>query len=129
APTALVIFSYKPGATTVAQAGVPAASGTAFRMYAESSGSVRTAMAIANNGSGSARVIFEVFNMDGSTGGLPLPASVDLTGFGHTGSFLDDIFPNHTLPNPFQGIVRISTSATDGISVIGVRSRFNELND
>src|SRR5262249_13897209 len=39
APTPLVVFSYKRGAVTVSEAGVPAIKGTAFRMYVESAGS------------------------------------------------------------------------------------------
>jgi hypothetical protein len=130
APTPLIVFSNKPGPATVAQAGVPAVSGSAFRMYAESSGNVQTAIAIANNGPvNGITVTFEVFNMDGSTAGLPPPASSNLQGYGHTATFLSDVFPNHSLPNPFRGIVRISTTSASGISVVGVRSRLNELND
>src|SRR5262249_5425332 len=37
-PTALVLFTFKPGAVTVTEAGVPVATANAFRLYVESAG-------------------------------------------------------------------------------------------
>jgi hypothetical protein len=133
APTPLVVFSYKPGGiTTVSEAGVPAASGTAFRMYAESLGipgqpdNIQAGIAVTNNGSTTATVTFELFNLDGSTTGMPAPAFLTLPAFGHAGKFLAEIFQGQSLPNPFKGIVRISTTSTSGVSVVGLRTRHNE---
>jgi sugar lactone lactonase YvrE len=133
APVPLVIFSYQPGGTvTVTQAGVPSTSGTAFRIYVESSGNsgepgtIQSGVAIANNTSSPATVTLELTNLDGSTAGLPGPVSQTLPGSGHIGQFLAQAFPG--IPNPFKGILRVST-ASPGISVIGLRTRSNERGD
>jgi sugar lactone lactonase YvrE len=133
APVPLVVFSYKPGRTiTVTQAGVPSTSGTAFRIYVESAGAdgqpgtIQSGVAIANNTSMPASVTLELTNLDGSSTGLPGTASQTLPGFGHIGLFLNQAFPG--LPSPFKGILRVSTSSP-GISVIGLRSRYNERGD
>jgi hypothetical protein len=133
APTPLLVFSYKPAGVTVSEAGVPPISGTAFRMYAESSGiqsgNIQTGIAVANNASTPISVTFELTNLDGSTTGLPRPVTLNLPGYGHLGKFLADIFQNQTLPNSFKGVVRISTPSASGISVVGLRTRYNELLD
>jgi sugar lactone lactonase YvrE len=134
-PTPLVVFSFKPGTTTLSEAGVPAASGTAFRMYGESSGtasapgSIQAGIAVTNNAAAGAPVTFELFNPDGSTAGLPAPVSINLPAYGHIAKFLSELFPNPPLPNPFQGVVRMSTTSPSGISVVGLRTRYNELGD
>ena len=130
APTPLVVFSYKPLGIVVSEAGVPTLSGTAFRMYVESSGAsgqagnIQTGIAVANNSTAAATVTFELTNLDGSTTGLPAAATINVPASGHKGQFLADIFPSG-LPNPFKGVLRISTTAT-GISVVGLRARYNE---
>src|SRR5207302_1095796 len=40
--------------------------------------------------------------------------------------FLNDIFPS--LPNPFKGVLRITTTSS-GLSVVGLRTRINERSD
>ena len=130
-PTPLVIFSYRPGGTvTVSEAGVPASSGTAFRLYAESSGvhaqsgAIESGIAVTNNGSAAATVSLELTNSDGSATGLPA-VSYNLPGFGHLSLFLSQAFSG--LPNPFKGILRVS--APSDISVVGLRSHYNERGD
>ena len=131
APSALIVFSYKSGNVTVSQAGVTSVRGTALRMYAESagilfgSGNIQSGLAVANNSSAEITVTFELYNRDGSTTGLPTPASKTVGPFGQIAVFLSDIFPG-TLPDPFRGVVRISTPSSDGVSAVGLRSRLNE---
>ena len=55
-----------------------------------------------------------------------VPITVPLAGFGQTAKYLSDIFPS--LPNPFKGVVRITTTSS-GLSVVGLRVRFNERGD
>jgi hypothetical protein len=43
--------------------------------------------------------------------------------------FLGEISGLGNLPNPFQAIVRISTTSAPGISVVGLRGRYNERTD
>jgi sugar lactone lactonase YvrE len=127
APIPLVIFSYRPAGTiTVSEAGVPSIGGNALRVYVESAGSIQSGIAVANNSPMPASVTFELTNLDGSTNGLPAPVSGTLAGFGHSAQFLSQMFPG--LPGSFKGILRVS-SGSSGISVVGLRSRYNERND
>ena len=126
APTALVVFSYKPAAVTVTEAGVPVTSGTAFRMYVENGINMDSGIAVADASSGGS-VTFDIRDLNGApVPGIspvtipPLPAS------GQTAKFLAGIFP--TLPNPFKGVLRITTTSS-GISVVGLRTRTNERGD
>jgi hypothetical protein len=126
-PVPLVDFSYRPGgAVTVTQAGVPSTTGTAFRVYVESSGSIQSAIALANNASTPVTVNLEATNLDGTSAGLPGPVSQVLPGFGHIAKFISDALPG--MPGSFKGIVRISTDSTD-VSAIGLRTVSNERNE
>src|SRR6185436_15669484 len=111
-PVPLVVFSFKPGAFTLTQAGVPANSGTAFRMYAEASGSggvgsIATGIAVANASTSAATVTFDLFSANGAPTGLT--KSYPISGNGQIAKFLGEIFPALTLP--FQGVLRISTDS------------------
>ena len=129
APVSLVVFTYKPAGITLSEAGVPATQGNLFHMYVEASGtlgtagSIETGFAIANTSTASGTVTLQVTNLNGETTSLP-PASVQtLLASGQIVGFLSSFFP--ALQKPFRGILRISTS-TSGISVVGIRSRYNE---
>jgi hypothetical protein len=127
APVALVVFSFRPAGITVTEAGVPVTSGTAFRLYVESagttgqSGNIQTGIAVANTSGASASVTFDITDLNGASVGIA-PASVNLPPSGQTAQFLSQLFPS--LPSPFKGVVRIS--AGSGISVVGLRARYNE---
>ena len=43
--------------------------------------------------------------------------------------YLKDAVSTNKLASPFQGVLRISTTATGGISVVGLRGRYNERGD
>jgi hypothetical protein len=131
-PKPLIMFSYKPATITVSEAGVPVTAGTAFRMFVESSGTsgksggVRSAVAIANSSSMSTSVMFELTGLDGARIAAVSPVSIPLAAGRQTAKFLDEVFPS--LPNPFSGILRI-TSSTAELSAVGLRTRVNERND
>ena len=133
APAGLAIFSYKNGGVTVAEAGVQAlAPATAFRLYAEASGnfdaseagSIQTGFAIANSSSTPTDVTFELTQLDGSFAGVAGPISVPANG--QVAMFLNQVEGLRNLPSPFQGVLRISGT---GISVVGLRGRYNERRD
>ena len=102
APAGVAVFSLKTGGVTVSTAGVPG-SGTsnAFRMYAELSGtagqigSLQTGIAIANPGTGTASVVFELNTLSGTstglTGSLSLPAGGQTACVSEPNSGLRDI--------------------------------------
>jgi hypothetical protein len=129
-PAALVLFSYRPLNITFSEATVPVISALTSRLYVESSKStqpalnVQSAIAVANKTAASVGVNFELIHVDGTSTGLF--ASVTLPPNGRLSQFLDEIFTSG-LPDPFQGILRISSTAE--VSVIGIRSRYNENRD
>jgi hypothetical protein len=133
-PSGLAIFSFRKDGITVAEAGVPAASGaSAFRVYVEASGdfdqtavgSIQTGLAISNLSTEAAAVTLELNGLDGSatglTGSLVVPAN------GQVSSFLNELPGFSGLEGPFQGVLRISSASP--ISVLGLRARYNERND
>ena len=128
APVPLLVFTYKPGAYTLSEAGVPAIQGSAFRMYAQAlgtsgaAGSIQSGFAIANTSASAGTLTLELTNLDGSTTGLPGSVNVTLPGSGQIVGLLNTFFPSLT---SFRGVLRISTT-TSGISVVGIRSRYNE---
>jgi len=114
----------------VSEAGVPTNHGTAFRAYVESSGTpgttgnIQSGIAITNTSSNQSNVSLELFHLDGRAAGFT--SQLTIPGNGQTAKFLAELFP--TLPQPFNGLLRIST-ASSVLSVIGIRGRYNERND
>jgi hypothetical protein len=125
APTALVVFSYKPAAITVAEAGVPVTSGTAFRMYVETGTNLDSGMAVANTSASTVSVTFDVTDLNGASVSGISPVTISLPPFGQTAKFFSSIFPSLT---NFKGVLRITTNSS-GISVVGLRTRNNERGD
>jgi hypothetical protein len=106
---------------TVSEAGLNGVRGSAFRMPAESSGTLQTGVALTNIGLAPASVTFEPFRQDGISLGTFTVSGIPAGG--HLSKFLGEMFPN--LPTDFRGLLRITT--TDGeLSVIGLRTRINE---
>jgi len=134
-PTGVGVFSFKnAGGVTVAETGVSALrAGNAFRLYAESSGtqdqvgSIQTGIAIANPSSATTTVTFELTTITGVSTGLV--SSIQLPGNGQVAMFLGQIPGFAGLPNPFQGVLRIATTASSGITLVGLRGRYNERRD
>ncbi len=135
-PSGLGIFSYRKSGITVTEAGVPAfRASMAWRLYAESSGnfsaqqagSAETGIAIANSSSSSVTVNFELTTLSGTSTGLTGVETVPANGI--IAKFLRQIAGFTTLPIPFQGVLRVSTASPGGISVVGLRGRYNERGD
>ena len=125
-PSALLIFSFRKDGITVAEAGVPAtAAGTAFRLYAEVSNSIQTGIAAANASGTAATVTFELTRLDGTA--LGLIETLTLPANGQIPIFLNELPAFRSLPASFQGVLRLTSSSP--ITVIGLRSRYNERND
>jgi hypothetical protein len=130
APVSLAVFSFATSGVTISQAGVPANSSTAFRMFVEGTpgrttatpGSYSSGFAVANTTSTAANVTFQLFTLAGADTGLS--KTVQIQPFSQIAKFIEDsdMFPGLTLP--FQGVMRISTSSP--ISVVGLRIRYNE---
>jgi hypothetical protein len=130
APVGVAIFSSKQGGVTNSEAGVPSSqSGTAFRMYVESSGdgTVRSGIAVMNTSNAEAQVNFELTRLDGVSTGLT--GSVVLPARGQRALFLDEIPGLAALPKPFKGIVRVHASNDANLAVVGLRGNVNERSD
>ncbi len=130
APSGLVVFSYTPGVVkTVSESGVPdLPAGSAFRVYAESSGtpnqpgSIRTGLAITNAADAVNTVTLEVTGLDGNLAMGVAPVTLTLPPSGQVARFLDEIFDS--LPNNFSGVLRVTSTAD--IAIVGLRLRINE---
>jgi hypothetical protein len=130
-PTGLAVFSYRSNGVTVSEAGVPATRPvTALRLYAEVSGGtdqIQTGIAISNSASSPVTVNIELTTLTGASTGLT--GSVVVPGNGQIASFLNQIQGFTNIAAPFKGVLRISTAAASGISVVGLRGRYNERSD
>jgi hypothetical protein len=126
APTPLVIFGYKPEGFTLSEAGVPVMMGTAFRMYVEASPApvILSGVAASNTTASPVTATLQLTTLSG----VPVVASVTRTipASGQIVGYLSDFFP--TLPQPFQGILRLSVPS-GGVSVVALRQRYNERGD
>jgi len=134
APTVLVVFSLHSGGTTVTEAGVLSVrAGTAFRMYVEAAGSfgepgsIQSGFAVSNPAASPVSVLFELATLTGTSTGKS--ATLELPARGQIAMFLNQIKGFEGLPASFKGALRISTNATTGLVVTGLRSRFNERNE
>jgi hypothetical protein len=102
-------------------------------LYAELSGtpgqigSIQTGVAIANPGTATASVVFELSTLSGASTGLT--GSLSIPAGGQKGVFLSQIPGFSALTTPFRGVLRVSAPSSQGISVIGIRGRYNERGD
>ena len=102
-----------------------------FRLYAESSGtsgqvgSIQTSVAITNPSANPALVTFELNRLSGVSSGLT--GSTTVPGGGQVSLFLNQIPGFASLQTPFEGFLRLSSTAS--ISVAGLRGRYNERGD
>ncbi len=131
APSGFEIFSYRNGGSTVTEAGVAAVPpGNGFRFYGENfgplfaPGSMQTGMAVSNVSTVDTSLMVELIALDGTpirTGSLAVPAG------GQRALFLQQISGFQTIPDHFQGIVRVTSSSP--ISVVGLKGQYNERNE
>lgn len=125
-PDGNLVLTFKRGAVVVSEAGVGAVrAGLDFRVYAESSESVQTGIAIANPSAARATVNVELIAATGESSGS---ATLDVAGDGHVAMFLNQI-GGLTAPRNFEGMVRLSTTSPGGIVATGLRGRYNERGD
>ena len=123
-PNGVVIFSYKPANVVITEAAVAAsAPSLAFRLYVEKDDTIRTGFAIANPGSAVAQVTYELTDLNGAAVGSALTRPIGPNS--QVSMFIDELPGFENLPMPFRGVLRISTTGA-GISVVGLRGRYNE---
>jgi len=123
-PTGVLIFSYKPASVVITEAAVAAsAPSSAFRLYVEKGNTIRTGFAIANPGTAVAQVTYELTDLNGAPAGRALTTPIGPNS--QVSMFIDELPGFENLPMPFRGVLRISTTGA-GISVVGLRGRYNE---
>ena len=135
-PSGLAVFSFRQGGNTLAEAGVPVVSGgTAFRIYAETEGNfdggqhgaIQTGVAIANLASTPATVRLELAALDGTPS--TVTGTLVIQGNSQTAKFLNQFQGLESLPPGFRGILRIVSTGSTPVSVLGLRARYNERGD
>ena len=129
APSGLVVFSFTTGGKTVSEVGVNAlTAGSAFRLYAESSGtpgqvgSIRTGLAITNAADTDNMVTLEVTGLDGAMTMGVAPVTLPLPPSGQVARFVDEIFDS--LPDNFSGVLRVTSTAD--VAIVGLRLHIND---
>jgi hypothetical protein len=131
APSGVEVFSYRTGGVTVSEAGVPASiTSTAWRLYTEVSGGtsqIQTGVALSNPSASAITVNLSLTTLDGVSTGLS--GSVTVPASGHFSSFLGQISGFGSITTPFRGVLRVTTTNPAGVSVVGIRGRYNERNE
>ena len=121
-PDGSLVLSLKSGPTTISNMGLGAVRpGSRFHLYAESSPSVQTGIAIANASSNIAEVNVGLFTASGEPAGstkITVPAD------GQAAMFLNEM-NGLRASRYFEGILELSTSSP-GVAVMGLRGRYNE---
>ena len=74
-----------------------------------------------------ATVNFELTTLDGASTGLT--GVIAVPAGGQSAVFLNQIQGFESLAAPFQGVLRVTTPSSGGISMIGLRGRYNERGD
>jgi hypothetical protein len=136
APSGVALFSFRRAGIVVTETGVAAVlSGSAFRLFVESSGnfnagdpgSLQTGIAIANPSENTTAVNLELTTLKGANLGITTSATIPARG--QIALFLNQFSGFSVLPSSFQGTLRITTASPGGVSVIGLRGRYNERRD
>jgi sugar lactone lactonase YvrE len=127
-PVVSSVFTFVSNGIVVTENGI-ATTGAAmsFRVFTESDrgNRLQTAVAVANTSASNANIQFELLTMDGQPSGNA--GSTTIGPNKHTAMFVNEIPGLTALPSTFRGVLRISSSTA--ISVIGLRTRYNERGD
>jgi hypothetical protein len=126
-PDVVGILALKRDGRTVTESSIAAGSvGTAFRAYVEAAVGtqwINSSFALVNNANVPNVVSFQMMTLDGMPVGSV--SSVTLPPGGHISKFVREIAT--TLPDQFQGLVRITSTAALGVSVF--RCTYNAQGD
>ncbi len=133
-PSSFVILRYRPGDFTISETVLESSPiARAFRMYAEVSGqagqigSTRSAIAVTNLAEGAATLTYELLGLNGVPLGMIGQSTVP--GRGQLAVFLDQVPGLENLPLPFVGVLRVTTSAGEGMVLAALRGKINERRD
>jgi len=130
-PHSHVILSHKELGTTRLQTDVEGQlPGSSFRTYVESlpgfetgvPGSARTGIALANPSSTPATVRMDLTNFNGN---LQASSTAQLPGKAELAFMLNDFPGFGTVPQTFQGVLKLTVVSGPGIAAAGFRASFN----
>jgi hypothetical protein len=124
APAGVELLTYRVNGVTITETTASLRpQGPAFRMYAESNGSVQAGIAVVNLGEADETVVVEAVRFDGSSVGR---GTVSVPAGGQRAFFLSDIPALANVTRTFKGVLRVSTADEADIAVLGIRARWNE---
>jgi hypothetical protein len=132
APSGLAIFTFTNSeGIVVSEAGVPTLRpAQSVRLFDAECSSVhlQTGVAIANPSStDSATVTLDLRDVNGNS--TEQTTTLTIPPLGQAVAFTKQFPGLQSIPDPFVGVVRISTTSPAGVAVIGLRSEYNERND
>jgi hypothetical protein len=122
-PWALSRMAYKPFTITVNQVTLAAGLAPGYRAYVEA-GPVESAVAVVNSSNFAAKVNLTLMTSDGI---VVRTKTLDLSGRARLAQTLSAYFPD--LPRPFSGVLHLTATNADGITVAIFRCRYNERGD
>jgi hypothetical protein len=133
-PLSHAILTSRRNSINISELSVPAVrAGSAFRMYVENSGnfaageagSLQTGFAATNTSAAAVTLNLELTALNGTA--LTLSGSITVPAQGQIVTFLNQVPGLSSLPSSFQGVLRVSTTtSSSGVSIIGIRARYNE---
>jgi virginiamycin B lyase len=126
APEGSLVMTLKNGPMTVSTIGMGAArAASQLHVYAYSSQSVQTGIAVANPSNIAAVVNVDLIAASGEPAGA---TTITVPSDGQVTLFLNEINGLPAIRN-FEGMLRLSTTSPAGIAVTGLRGRYNERGD
>jgi hypothetical protein len=129
---AFAILSFRREGITVSATSVPVVRPSKnVRLYVEESGDIvpqlRTSLAISNASPLPASVLLELMDLSGRPTGFS--GTIVIPPLGQHARFFKEIPGFDGVARPFRGILQVSTGAPEGISVVGMRGRYNGRSD
>jgi hypothetical protein len=132
APSVAAIYTFTSAGIIVSASGATAnREAGELDIYSEASGqpgaigSIQTGLAIANPSEQETVVGFQFFKLDGSSAGVE--GILRIGAWGQLHSSIQELPGAQNLPRPFQGTLRLSSSAP--IAALAIRARYNERGD
>jgi hypothetical protein len=128
-PAGLTIFTLTTNGIVVSETGAPVVRPSqAFRVFDTECGALsnqtETGIAIANpSPTDSVVVMLDVTDMNGTA--TPFGSTLTLPPLAHTAAFIKQLPGFQSIPDGFEGVVRIRTTSAAGITVVGMLGEFN----
>jgi hypothetical protein len=125
------LYNYTRSGVTVSTTSLPMVQPSASaRLFVNESAlpeTLETGVAISNPSSTAATALLELLDFNANPTG---PAkSIQLPPFGQFAQFLTEIPEFKSIPIPFRGVLRVTTTSSAGVTVAGMRGHLNQRGD